>query len=66
MSEVEEIENAVKNLPASELRRFREWFDALDAETWDAQVEADAAAGKLDALADAAIADHERGNSKSL
>jgi hypothetical protein len=66
MSEVEEIEKAVKNLPASELRRFREWFDAFDGETWDAQIEADGASGKLDALADAAIADHESGNTKPL
>tara|TARA_B100002049_G_scaffold215313_1_gene180604 strand:+ start:337 stop:537 length:201 start_codon:yes stop_codon:yes gene_type:complete len=66
MSEVEEIEKAVKNLPASELRRFREWFDAFDAETWDAQIEADVASGKLDALADAAIADHDSGKTKPL
>lgn len=66
MSQVKEIEQAIRNLPAPELRRFREWFDAFDAETWDAQIEADTASGKLDALADAAIADHESGNTKSL
>ncbi|MGN8159666.1 hypothetical protein ACS8Y6_00015 [Salinisphaera sp. RV14] len=66
MSQVEEIERAVKNLPDSELRRFREWFDAFDARKWDAQIEADASSGKLDALADAAIADHKSGHIKPL
>jgi len=66
MSQVEEIERAVKNLPASELRRFREWFDAFDAQAWDAQIEADATSGKLDALADAAVANHKSGKSKPL
>jgi len=66
MAQVEEIEKAVKNLPASELRRFRRWFASFDAEAWDAQIEADAAAGKLDALASAAIQDYENGNAKEL
>jgi len=66
MSRVEEIEEAVKNLPPSELRRFRQWFASFDSETWDAQIEADAAEGKLDALASAAIAEHERGKSSEI
>ncbi|MGB7756541.1 MAG: hypothetical protein WBL23_10795 [Salinisphaera sp.] len=66
MSHVEEIEKAVKNLPDSELRRFREWFDAFDAQKWDAQIEADASSGKLNALADAAIADQKNGHTKPL
>ncbi len=66
MSQVEEIEDAVKNLPAAELRRFREWFAAFDAEAWDAQVEADAAEGRLDALASAAIKDYKSGEASEL
>lgn len=66
MSHVEEIEKAVKNLPAVELRRFRQWFASFDAETWDAQIEADATSGKLDALASVAIAEYESGNAKQL
>ena len=66
MSRIEEIEQAVRNLPARELRQFREWFDAFDAENWDARIEADANSGKLDALADAAISDHNSGHTKPL
>lgn len=66
MAQVEEIEEAVKNLPAAELRRFRQWFAAFDAEAWDAQIEADAASGKLDALANAAVHDYERGAAEEL
>lgn len=66
MAQVEEIEKAVKSLPASELRRFRRWFDSFDAEAWDAQIEADATAGKLDALASAAVQDYESGNVREL
>ncbi len=61
MSRVEEIEEAIKNLPAKDLRRFRRWFADFDAEVWDAQIEADAASGKLDALASTALSDYEKG-----
>lgn len=66
MSRVEEIEEAVKNLPAAELRRFRQWFLAFDAEAWDAQIEADTESGKLDALADEAVAEHDSGKLASF
>jgi len=33
---------------------------------WDQQIEADAKAGKLDALADEALADHRAGRSRKL
>lgn len=66
MPQLEEIENAVKNLPEAELKRFRRWFAAFDAAAWDVQIEADVAAGKLDALATSALADYESGNAKEL
>ena len=66
MVQVEEIEKAVKNLPAAELRRFRRWFALFDAEAWDAQIEADSASGKLDTVARIAIEDHSNKKSKEL
>lgn len=66
MADVKEIEQAVRNLPATELRRFRQWFAAFDSEVWDEQIECDVAAGRLDAVASGAVADHESGNSKEL
>ena len=57
MSTVKDIEEAVLTLSTTELAAFREWFAEFDAEAWDRQIERDAAAGRLDALADEAIAD---------
>ncbi|HFQ91457.1 MAG TPA: hypothetical protein ENK29_01115 [Chromatiales bacterium] len=62
----EDIEKEVAKLPPSELRKFRAWYERFDSEIWDQQIEADIEAGKLDALADAAIADHKAGKSKKL
>lgn len=50
MSTVEEIEDAVRKLTPTERATFREWFAQFDAAEWDRQMEADAAAGRLDWL----------------
>ena len=50
-----EIEQAVTHLSRKELARFRQWFEEFDAETWDKQIEADAASGKLDKTAEKAL-----------
>ena len=55
MSTVQEIEAAVRQLSREELGAFRDWFADFDAEAWDRQFEADAQAGRLDALADEAL-----------
>jgi hypothetical protein len=61
MSTLQEIEPAVSQLPPEELRQFREWFDQYAADAWDRQIAADAAAGKLDALAEKALRDYREG-----
>lgn len=66
MSGVTEIEQAVRNLPPQELAQFRDWFAQFDAEQWDRQIEADVAAGRLDALADEALSDLRQGKCKDL
>ncbi len=63
---IEDIEKAIEQLPKDQLRRFRAWYEEFDSDVWDEQIEKDAAAGKLDSLADAAIADHKAGKSKEL
>ena len=63
---VEDIENAITQLPQNQLRQFRGWYEKFDRDSWDEQIEKDAAAGKLDALAEAAIADHKAGKSKKI
>lgn len=63
MSKLEAIEKRVSGLSAQELAEFRQWFAEFDAAGWDRQIERDAKAGKLDALADAAVRDHAAGKS---
>lgn len=58
MTTIESIETAVKNLSPADLFKFRRWFAQFDAMTWDAQIEADAASGKLDALAAEALQEY--------
>jgi hypothetical protein len=66
MTRVERIEKEVAELSARELADFRAWFEAFEAARWDEKLEADAASGALDTLADRALADHRAGRSKPL
>jgi len=66
MLTVQEIEQAVSKLSSDELTRFRDWFDKFDAQVWDKQFENDAQSGKLDQLANRAIADFRAGKYKEL
>ncbi len=63
---VQDIENAVAQLPPEELAAFRAWFEAFDAARFDEKIARDAASGRLDQLADEALADHRRGRSREL
>ncbi|HYW63204.1 MAG TPA: hypothetical protein VE865_08430 [Bradyrhizobium sp.] len=62
----EDIEKAIEQLPPRELARLRAWFEAFDAKQFDAAIERDAKAGKLDALAEEALAAHRAGRSREL
>ena len=66
MTKVEKLEREVQGLTGEELAAFRDWFAAFDAAMWDRQIEADAKAGRLDALADEALADHRAGRTRKL
>ncbi|MGB0387677.1 MAG: hypothetical protein ACPGWR_22905 [Ardenticatenaceae bacterium] len=61
MIKVEQAKNAVMNLSLSELTSFRKWFEEFEAQRWDWQIEQDIKAGKLDKLAEEALADFEAG-----
>lgn len=63
---IEAIEMAVKKLPPSDLAEFRRWFAEFDSSQWDAQVEADAASGKLDVLAEEALTEYRGGKAREL
>jgi hypothetical protein len=66
MTTVEDIEKAESKLPAAELDRFRAWFESFDAEQFDTKLERDARSGKLDRLAEEALAEHRAGRTSEL
>ena len=66
MTNTEEIEKAIERLTPSELAQFRAWYETFDANQFDAAIERDARAGRLDALADEALAAHRPGQSREL
>ena len=66
MNTVEDIEKAVSKLPPEELAAFRAWFEAFDAARFDEKIERDAASGKLDRLADEALASYREGRAREL
>jgi hypothetical protein len=61
MSTIQEIETAVTQLSPEQLADFRAWFTEYDAQKWDAQIAEDATVGRLDGLADEALADLRAG-----
>ncbi len=56
MNTVQDIERAIQTLEPTDLAAFRAWFAEYDADAWDRQIDDDVAAGRLDALADEALA----------
>jgi hypothetical protein len=54
---IEDLEKAVADLTPDQYARFCAWFEAFEADRFDRKIERDAQAGKLDRLADQAIAD---------
>ncbi len=66
MSKIDQLEHEVETLSAPELSEFRRWFLDFDAAAWDGQITADLQAGKLDALAEAALRQHRSGQSRAL
>lgn len=66
MTTVEEITAAIAALPPDQVAQVREWLnERLEAE-WDAQIEQDERAGRLDDLADRALAEYRAGRTRPL
>lgn len=62
MTTLQEVEEAVRRLPPTELEAFRVWFAEYDYARWDEQLDKDVRAGRLDALADEALRHREEGS----
>jgi hypothetical protein len=61
VTKIEGIEKAVEQRSAEDLAKFRAWFEEFDARLFDAKIERDAKAGKLDKLIAEARASHVDG-----
>jgi hypothetical protein len=66
MTKVQKLEREIEGLTPAELAAFRTWFHQYDSVVWDKQIEEDAAAGKLDKLAEKALADHKAGRTREI
>jgi hypothetical protein len=63
---VEDIEKAIAKLAPDELAEFRVWFEAFEADRFDRKIERNAKAGRLDRLADEALAEFRAGHVREL
>ena len=66
MRKIEEIEEQIQRLSREEFAELREWFLEQDWKAWDAQIEADSKAGKLDRLVSEAKAEYDAGRTRKL
>ena len=69
MQTVSEIKQAILELPKAEYTEMIEWLYELgehEWEEWDRQFEEDVKAGRLDVLAEAALAAKARGELRDL
>ena len=57
MANLDDIEKAVAALPLDQLALFRVWFEEFEASRLDQKIERDVGSGKLDELAEQALAD---------
>ena len=66
MSQVEMLEQTVKQLSPGERAAFRSWFIKFDAAEWDRQIEMDSETDKLDRLVQSAVEEHKVGKTKRI
>ena len=66
MATLEDIEKAVTELPSDQFAKFRAWFEAFEVARFDQKIERDAAAGRLDRMAEQALADFQAGRAREL
>jgi len=63
---LEQIESAILQLPPEAYKELLKWFADRDYQLWDEQLEQDIKDGKLEALAQEAIAEFEAGHSQII
>ena len=66
MKDLLALEAQVKSLPPELLSRFREWFHEYEASLWDAQIERDVKAGRLDNIIAEAKREYDSGKTREM
>jgi len=66
MNTVEAITAAIAKLPPEQVAQILAWLNERAEADWDAQIEQDEQAGRLDALAERALAEHRAGRTRPL
>jgi hypothetical protein len=66
MRKLEEIEQQIRGLSASDFAELREWILEQDWTAWDKQIESDQAAGKLRNMVSEAKAEFDPGKTRKL
>ena len=66
MRSLSEIQAEIEKLSRAEQRMLAQWFAEIQADAWDAQIEEDVNAGRLDHLIAQAEADIAAGRTKPL
>lgn len=66
MTRVQRLEQEITELTPSERSALRKWFQEYDAAEWDRQIQEDALAGRLDELAERALAEHRAGRTTEI
>jgi len=66
MRKVEQIEQQIRELSAPEFSELRDWVLEQDWKAWDAQIESDARAGKLEEVIAEADAEYKAGRTRPL
>jgi hypothetical protein len=64
MNTVEEITAAIARLSPDQVAEVRAWLIEREETAWDAQIEHDERAGRLNALAERALAEHQAGRTR--
>jgi len=66
MTQVEEIQTRIRNLPTEDFSQLREWFLQLEDDLWDQQISTDFKAGKFNKLIEKARAEFAQGKAREL
>lgn len=66
MTDIEELEAKVSELPNEQLAIFRDWFYQFENELWDKQIASDFRAGKLNHLIEKARLELSQGKAREI